>query len=135
MKVKLRRKHIFLSTKPQCFVMVSTKLTYKARCFGKDLEGQIHKKRFYILQPHKTVNTPSLPSDTLDKAIENIKYFDNVTDEMRNRRTKEKNSPGLGLIFLSTAISLIKGAWYVVYSVLGENIKSLFSRYRLNVHC
>ena len=71
--------------------MVTTKLTYKARCFGRDLEGQIHKKkRFYILQPHKTVNTPSLQSDTLDKAIENIKYFDNVTDEMRNRRTKER---------------------------------------------
>ena len=82
--------------------------------------------QFYILQPHKTVNTPSLPSDTLDKAIENIKYLDNVTDEMRIRRTKEKNSPGLGLIFLSTAIRLIKWAWYVVYSVVGENIKSLF---------
>ena len=52
--------------------------------------------------------TPSLQSDTLDKAIENIKYLDNVTDEMRIRRTIEKNSPGLGLIFLSTAISPIK---------------------------
>ena len=70
--------------------MVSTKLTYKARCFGRDLAGQIHKKKDFTFYNLIKQLTPSLQSDTLDKAIENIKYLDNVTDEMRIRRTIER---------------------------------------------
>ena len=113
---------------------VSTKPTPNAQFFGKDWEGKIHKKdsTFYNL-----INQLTLPLSAFWHAGQsNRKYkiFPQRQEQNEKQKNKRKEFPwsGLGLIFLSTAISPIKCAWYVVYRVVGENIKSSkCSRYRL----